>query len=313
MPLSFPDAPSVDDTYTAGDIEYTWNGTTWYISNRVASVRNANFTDTATGTYSSGGKNYKYLTFTASGTLTVDTAGLADILVVGGGGSGAQGRGGGGGAGGHLYATGAYLPVGTLTVTVGAGGPAVPSAFVTSAANSGISGNASSIADYISPGGGGGGCMNYNGTNYYNSAGDNGGSGGGGSGATVAGRSLSGGTGFALVGNDGGDGTTSDGAGGGGGAGAAGSNGSGSTGGAGGAGTSNSITGSAVDRAGGGGGAGTTAGAGGSGGGGAGSYLGSGTAGTANTGGGGGGILALGAARLSGAGGSGVVIVRVEV
>ena len=304
MALAFPDSPTTGDHYKVGDIIWEWNGTVWTITSRGP----ANFTDTATGTYSSGSTNYKYLTFTASGTLTVDTAGLADILVVGGGGSGAQGRGGGGGAGGHLYATGAYLPVGTLTVTVGAGGPSVPSAFVASAANSGISGNASAIADYISPGGGGGACMNYNGTNYWNSAGDNGGSGGGGSGATATGRSFVGGTGFALVGNDGGDG-----AGGGGGAGAAGSNGSSGVGGAGGAGASNSITGSAVDRAGGGGGSGNTPGAGGSGGGGAGSYLGSGTAGTANTGGGGGGILALGAARLSGAGGSGVVIVRVEV
>ena len=310
MALAFPDSPTTGDHYKVGDIIWEWNGTVWTITSRGP----ANFTDTATGTYSSGGKNYKYLTFNSSGTLTVDTAGLADILVVGGGGSGAQGRGGGGGAGGHLYATGAYLPVGTLTVTVGAGGPSVPSAFVASAANSGISGNASAIADYISPGGGGGACMNYNGTNYWNSAGDNGGSGGGGSGATATGRSFAGGTGFSLVGNDGGDGQNGgDGAGGGGGAGAAGSNGSSGVGGAGGAGTSNSITGSAVDRAGGGGGSGNTAGAGGSGGGGAGSYLGSGTAGTANTGGGGGGILALGAARLSGAGGSGVVIVRVEV
>ena len=66
---------------------------------RLGVVGKADFSNAATGTYSSGGVNYKYLTYTASGTLTVTKAGFADVLVVGGGGGGGK-YGGGGGAGG---------------------------------------------------------------------------------------------------------------------------------------------------------------------------------------------------------------------
>jgi hypothetical protein len=160
MPLSFPDAPSVDDTYTAGDIEYTWNGTTWYISNRVANVRNANFTDTATGTYSSGGKNYKYLTFTGSGTITFDTDGLATLLVVGGGAGGGGAIGGagavaGGGGGAQVLEDDFYFTAGTYTVTVGAGGAKGISSI--GIPTHGSNGNASLVGNYMAAGGGGGG------------------------------------------------------------------------------------------------------------------------------------------------------------
>jgi len=82
----------------------------------------ANFTDTATGTYTDGGIDYKYITFTGSGELVVDQAGFADILVIGGGGGGGNLRGGGGGAGGYLVGTSVYLSEATHTVTIGAGG-----------------------------------------------------------------------------------------------------------------------------------------------------------------------------------------------
>ncbi len=58
--------------------------------------------------------------FTANGSITVSATGTAEILVVGGGGAASMG---GGGAGGFLYNPSAYLEVGTLSVTVGAGGP----------------------------------------------------------------------------------------------------------------------------------------------------------------------------------------------
>lgn len=29
MAINFPDAPSVDDTYTVGSVTWIWNGTTW--------------------------------------------------------------------------------------------------------------------------------------------------------------------------------------------------------------------------------------------------------------------------------------------
>jgi hypothetical protein len=43
-------------------------------------------------TYSSGDISYGVHTFTGSGTLTVASSGVVDVLVIGGGGSGASGR-----------------------------------------------------------------------------------------------------------------------------------------------------------------------------------------------------------------------------
>ena len=129
---------------------------------RVSSPGNAVISGTPTGTYTDSGFNYAYFTFTSSSTLTVTTAGFADVLIVGGGGGGGQNRGGGGGAGGHLYATSIYFPVGTAQVRVGAGGA------------SSTTGNPSGVYDYIvAPGGGSGG--------RNGAAGGGGGSGGGGS------------------------------------------------------------------------------------------------------------------------------------
>jgi len=261
----------------------------------------------ATGQYTDTGVTYDYYTFTASGTLTVDTAGFADVLVVGGGGGGGSNKGGGGGAGGHVYATDVYLPSGTLQVRVGAGGDGASAG----TNETGLSGNASGIGDYIvAPGGAGGGGQGMRGSN-----GGSGGGGGGGSSVTLAG-----GTGFIPQGNDGGDNflqSIVEPAGGGGGAGAVGSDAASNTGGNGGAGVANSITGSTVTRGGGGGGGcrGQTAGTGGSGGGGDGSNSSTtATAGTANTGGGGGGGGNSGGTPGSGGGGgSGVVVVRVKV
>ena len=265
----------------------------------------ADFSDTATGTYSSGGFNYKYLTFAASGSLTVTKAGLCDVLIIGGGGAGgdrgsAFGRNhGGGGAGGFAYLTDVYLPVSTITVTVGAG------------AARKTEGGTSSTFDKIAGIGGG--------TAGYQNAGDfqpnRGGSGGGGAGTTGVPPRVAG-DGMASQGNNGGDGVnaadgSAAGGGGGGGASAAGAVGTSLVGGAGGAGSANSITGSSVTYSGGGGGARNSGspGAGGAGGGGAGGTT-TGTNGLSNTGGGGGGAFSDNAA---GQGGSGVIIVRVKV
>jgi hypothetical protein len=100
---------------------YVREGGTWKL---VASTDPlaANFSNTATGTYSSGGFNYKYVTFASSGTLTITSAGVADILVVAGGGGGA-GDTRGGGAGGYVFRTDYYIGAGSYAVTVGAGGP----------------------------------------------------------------------------------------------------------------------------------------------------------------------------------------------
>jgi hypothetical protein len=86
-------------------------------------VGNADFSDAATGTYTDGGINYKYKTYTGSGTVTITKAGLCDVLVVGSGGGGkVTGLVRSGGGGGGFDERSLTLTTGTKTVTVGAGG-----------------------------------------------------------------------------------------------------------------------------------------------------------------------------------------------
>jgi len=286
------------------DVLTYWDGSAW--QEFATGAGTANFTDTATGTYSSGGKNYKYITFTSSGTITFDTAGLADILIVGGGGGGGASSDfttgqGGGGAGGMLTSSLAYFDATTYTVTVGAGGASYQYLTGGDRYGKGLNGTTSRLGDFYGIGGGGG-------NGVINAPANAGGSGGGTSYFATAAPGVPG------QGNDGG--TSTDEGAGGGGAGAVGANSTTNNGGNG-AGASSSITGSATDYAGGGGGgvrSGGTAGSGGTGGGGAGGINTSGTAGTANTGGGGGGAGSAGVSGvLGGNGGSGIVVVRVEV
>jgi hypothetical protein len=257
---------------------------TWSFLPFSSGIGAAVYSDVNTGTYT----GYAYKTFTASGTLTITTAGFADIVVCSGGGGGGS-SGGGGGAGGVLQVTNAYLPVGTLTVTVGAGGAVL-----------GV-GQPSRIGSYYSVGGL---CaIDRLAISSF------GGSGSGGSYGSYSGYS-----GTAGIGNNGGNGAANA-SGGGGGAGAVGANAVSTTGGAGGAGTTTSIAGTtpsgayvAGNYALGGGGGGYGSGSGGTGGsGGGGNGGGTATAGTANTGGGG------GSGSTNAAGGSGIVIVRVAV
>jgi len=271
---------------------------TWSFLPFSSGVGAANFSDTATGSYT----GFKYLTFAASGTINISTAGFADLIVIGGAGGGSNANGGGGGAGGALVITNAYLPVGALTVTIGAGGAA--------GLTNGISGNPTRIGSYYSPQGGGGA--------QAGDAGQNGASGGGGKNGGAGGAGTSG------IGNNGGSspGTAGvAGSGGGGGATAVGAAGTSAVGGNGGAGTTTTIAGTTPTGAyvagsysfsggGGGGSVGGTAGTA-TDGGGAGSASTTGTNGTANKGGGGGG--GGGGAALGGNGGSGLVIVRVAV
>jgi len=217
--------------------------------------------------------------FTGSGSITVDTAGYAEMLVIGGGGSAGSDN-AGGGAGGYVYDTSVFLPAGTLTVTVGAGGTSSESASLSYVKN----GNPSRLGSYVALGGGASGVTQ---DNSSWRAGFDGGSGGGGYDNFYAG-----GSGQLGQGNNG-----SSNAGGGGAGAAGGSNG------AGGAGASNSITGTSVTYAGGGGGISQSGGAGGGGNAGA-----TGQNGTANTGGGAGGSYSAGVTKN---GGSGYVVVVV--
>jgi hypothetical protein len=283
---------------------------TWTFIPFASGVGAAVYSDANTGTYT----GYAYKTFTSSGTLTVTTAGFADVLVVGGGGGGGRGyfgSGGGGGGGGLLAAT-VYLEVGTLTVTVGAAG-----AVGTTGDNvSATAGGTSSIGNYYSTGGGpGAGSDTGFGTLGVGSIGGSGG--GGSSNHPTAGA---GGSGTPGLGNAGGTAVSSasniGGGGGGGGSGGVGANApSATTGGAGGAATASTLTNTSLNyAAGGGGGGSTTGGAGVASVSGAGGSNGAGAAGTANTGGGGGGGGSAGGTQyVGGAGGSGSVIVRVAV
>ena len=250
----------------------------------------------ATGgtTLSNPPTGYTVLSFTSDSDLTVTTAGLFDVMLIGGGaGGGGFTDGyvnkGGGGAGGIARAT-IYLAATTHAVDIGAGGGITVNGLPTTLGST-------TIASHVAPYGLGGGTANAEGA-----------SGGGG-----LNNSASGSAGITGMGSTGGGGNGSyganTGAGGGGGSGGTPARAVGNTGGSGGPGTDissfiTSVVG-AILRAGGGGGSGSTGGAGGSGGGGSGSNnVGGGSNGTANTGSGGG---------TYASGGSGIVYVRFKV
>ena len=242
--------------------------------------------------------------FTSSGTFSVP-AGITtvNVLVVAGGGAGGSNMGGGGGAGGLIFMPNSPVtPGGTVTVTVGDGGP-VP----------GNTGQDSVFGTLTAKGGGGGGGPG--------GQGEDGGSGGGSAhnaNPTAGGQATqptqSGNSGAYGFGNPGGSAgqNTPYRSGGGGGANAAGGNAPGADGGGGKSYTIADGT-TSVTYAGGGGGKGQNSGggqgSGGPGGGGAGGP--SGTAGQANKGGGGGGSgWSPEGGGQAGAGGKGIVIVR---
>jgi hypothetical protein len=256
------------DTNFTPPVGKVWNGSAFVNFSQGP----ADFSDAATGTYTDSGINYKYITYTASGTLTVTRAGFADVLVVGGGGGGGNtgnnvnSRSGAGGGGGVLQVTNAYLAAGTATITVGGGG-----------SGGGGDGVPSAITEALVGLGGGSGSPSAGGT------GRRGGSGGGGSGLQIP---SNGGTAYlSTQGNSGGNGDGSV-AGSGGGAGGA------ASGATAGAGLSSSITGSAVTRA-------------------AGGVQNTNTAGGANTGDGGGGGTTNGGSGANGGSGVVIIRVKV--
>lgn len=170
-----------------------------------------------------GGQNYTVLTFTSDSNLTVTTAGLFDVLLVGGGGGAGTSAGhGGGGAGalvGFASTTTIYLAAGTYAIDIGAGG---------SIGVWNTNGSASYIGSIISAcGGGGGGSNDAQTAAEYGRRGMSGGSGGG----SILTQNPAGVTVDDTFGNNGGigNGVHSTAGGGGGGYGSAGSNQAGST------------------------------------------------------------------------------------
>ena len=127
-----PGSPSTGDLWVNSSNQEVkvYNGAAWVNPSNAGGIANAVISGAPTGTYTDAGTDYAYYEFTASGTLTVTTAGFADVLVIGGGGGGGSstssagnGR-GGGGAGGFSLMPGIYVPASSVTVTVGAGGAA---------------------------------------------------------------------------------------------------------------------------------------------------------------------------------------------
>ena len=272
---------------------------------RIFGLTALNTVITATGGTITTSGSYKILTFTASGTLTVTSGGVADILVVGGGGGGGYGAGGGGGAGGVLQYSSVYISTATYTVTVGTGGnqnngTSSQISGLTSVAYGGARGNSAGIVNTGGPfGSGGGGSVTGAGT----TAGTNGTSGQGGNGGAGLGNggnfSLGGGGGGSS--SNGGDYVVS------------------TRGGNGGAGISTDISGTMVVYAGGGGGGagsggsmtGGTGGSGGGGNGGRGAANGGAATGYGSGGGGGGAVENQPYdANVGGNGTNGIVIIR---
>ena len=279
-------------------------GTLYFTSAGVATFFNAVGASygVATGGASSsitvGGQAYTLLSITTDTNLVVSTAGLFDVLMVGGGAGGGtsgganpQGAGGAGAVMGANTLLTIHLAAATYAVDIGAGG-----ASATAAQQNGFG---TTIGNILSAAGGGTG----------KDFGSDGGSGGGGAGEGTGGSTLT-----PLCGNDGGSSSTATNSGGGGGIGSAGTNGSGTTGGAAGNGINiaawNTTAGTPAQYvgAGGGGGGTVTGGSAGSAGGVAGKTSGVGNAATVY--GGGGGATCNAAA---GAGKEGIVYIRFKV
>ena len=288
----------------------------------------------ASGGSTSTSGNYKYHTFTSSGTFTVNTvaSGAApttvDYLIIAGGGAGGQaytGRlaGGGGGAGGYRTGSVNVTSTGGNSITVGAGHPtkANNSTFnyygtiiniQTNVPTSGARGSNSSALGVTSTGGGiGGAYYNYSSGGSLHQAPQSGGSGGG-----AHSDNNSGASGISGQGNTGGQSKAGSGGGGGGKGSVGGQGNDDSTGGHGGSGSSTGSANTGGTRGGGGGG-GSASGSGGNGsaGGGSGGSSGNnGSAASANSGSGGGGApgYPFNQNRSGGAGGSGIVILRYQ-
>lgn len=194
--------------------------------------------------YTSGAVTYDVYRFNASGSITMDRAGLADVLVVGAGGGGGTPGGGAGGAGGFIDKASVWFALGETTVYVGGGGG--PGALSTS----GGSGQSSYCNGIVAVGGGGGGSGDYGDRQAHPGASG----GGGGKSGTAASDGMAGAIGQGTIGSTmrGGNGASSN-AGGGGAGGDA-------SGGTGGVGATSTITGASLTFAAGGstgGGAGT--------------------------------------------------------
>ena len=110
-------------THVGGGTVQVWNGSSWQTVGGAA-VPAAVISATPIGTMTVGSDQFACHRWVSNGSVVVTTAGTVDALIAGGGGGGGvSGNGAGGGAGaGAMTMQTYYLPAGTHTITVGAGG-----------------------------------------------------------------------------------------------------------------------------------------------------------------------------------------------
>jgi hypothetical protein len=113
------------DTSGAAGVWKIWNGSAWvsFSGSSPAVVSSTTGSPTITSE-TVNGVTYDIYKWTGNGSITIGTAGLAEILLVGGGGGGYPALGTVPGAGAYIRDGVHPLPAGTLTVTVGGGGAA---------------------------------------------------------------------------------------------------------------------------------------------------------------------------------------------
>lgn len=141
-----------------------WDGSAWAdaVGGGVAMATvSATTGSPATGTFTDAdGLSWNYYDFTGNGSITIDSAGFADVLIVGGGGGGARSVGSGrdircGAGGGQVIYGVQYLDAATLTVTIGSAGSGISSDV--NAVRKGGDGSASTLGTDLRGNGGGGG------------------------------------------------------------------------------------------------------------------------------------------------------------
>lgn len=117
---------SITSQYSGVSLTYDSAAAVWWCLPFSSGASAADFSNTATGS----GSGYKYVRFTANGTLTVTRSGQAEILMCSGGSGYINVSGGGGdlddqpGGGGDAVFGTFQLTAGSIAVTVGGGGAA---------------------------------------------------------------------------------------------------------------------------------------------------------------------------------------------
>jgi len=138
---------SITSQYTGVSLTYDSAAAVWWCLPFSSGASAADFSNTATGS----GSGYKYVRFTANGTLTVTRSGIAEVLICSGGSGYINAWSGGGdideqaGGGGDIVFGQFQLTAGSIAVTIGAGGSANNYPWVTAGSVSSLGSLASRV------------------------------------------------------------------------------------------------------------------------------------------------------------------------